>query len=487
MSPNKSIDKNPNESLVILKELAICIANSLSTTAAINKIAKKYQKPENTIRTIYYRSLSPSVKQHGNQKLTDSEETQVLGMILAHTNANITLNRSQVIAAVRQVYFKKQAIDLDGWYTSFVKRHSSQLVALQGKEMKAARLSSSTMDELKSWLLWWPQYLKEKGYASHFLINADETRIIIERGKNKRVLAYRGKNTAIIPETVKGKASTYIPFVACDGRKIMEVFVIPLKNQSEAEFKMNKIKNSGRLNSPVYYCFSESGYLSEIQWLPIIHLLNDQLKKISFIGKPILIMDNLGVHKTHLALEIYMNCCFDIVFFPANLSHLLQPCDDKIFACFKQILKAKYFNNLICIEGGRRDAGALLTTIALEVKNKITSNVIVASFRDTGMFPFNAELILERANNLVKFTENVENQSVKNAAMLHKALIQSSTTKTNAVDIKVTPKTNKIYTGLELFLESSEKIKSKAAKAKLSAQKKRDLQKKRELEEVYWL
>jgi hypothetical protein len=129
-------------------------------------------------------------------------------------------------------------------------------------------------------------------------------------------------------------------------------------------------------------------------------------------GNGLPIVDNLGVHKTPETLEVYAELGMHVAFFPPNSTHVLQPCDDVIFAMFKKCLNREFFalyRSGCSNRSKERDAGKLLAHLAQKCAETINASVIRTSFRNTGISPFDPELLKRRVFNflipLTKFRE----------------------------------------------------------------------------------
>ena len=59
---------------------------------------------------------------------------------------------------------------------------------------------------------------------------------------------------------IKGKASTYIPFITAGGIRLLDAFILPLDDDS-SDFTIANNRQSSRRNVPVYYGYSKTGWL----------------------------------------------------------------------------------------------------------------------------------------------------------------------------------------------------------------------------------
>jgi hypothetical protein len=111
------------------------------------------------------------------------------------------------------------------------------------------------------------------------------------------------KKGAIKP--ARGKYATYIPFFIANGTLLMDVFIFPLDKNGNASFQLKSNEEKG--SCPTYWGFTSSGYLDGELWIPILRKLKERMEIIVPGIEPVLLLDNLAVHKSEAALQY----CFD--------------------------------------------------------------------------------------------------------------------------------------------------------------------------------
>ena len=108
----------------------------------------------------------------------------------------------------------------------------------------------------------------------------------------------------------------------------------------------------------------------------------------------VLYMDRLGSHTTPEILATALENHIQVVLLPANF---LQPLVDCVFGLFKTLLQKYNVENLVADplrEGLARDP--LLTAMPRALRESLKPQVITASFRNTGLCPWNPDLIWEK-------------------------------------------------------------------------------------------
>jgi hypothetical protein len=215
--------------------------------------------------------------------------------------------------------------------------------------------------------------------------------------------------------------------------------------------------------------------LTEKQWIPVVQQLSKCLRQRDAKICATLILDNLGVHRTLDTLFEYKAGNLNAVFFPPNSSHILQPADDKIFAVFKSILSHEYCRSLVSLKPASRDVGIVLMSIAQGVKDKINSDVIQSSFRTTGIFPFDAEIIEQRVCTMIQ-TANIDlNPTVRTIEACVKGLLEPYFYSKARTRVSLTSTPDKLYDASEVLQQSLEQQKAKQDKQSAIQKKKETL------------
>ncbi|ORY42460.1 hypothetical protein BCR33DRAFT_295503 [Rhizoclosmatium globosum] len=127
----------------------------------------------------------------------------------------------------------------------------------------------------------------------------------------------------------RSKKVSFIPYVTAAGERILDVLVLPI-NRGNLQIHDPDAGRRQKDITPMRIVFSETGFLSEKQWLPVLAELKASWNIFHPGLTPALLMDNLGVHKTTEALDFCLNLGIQGFFLPANNTHLLQPLDDVI-------------------------------------------------------------------------------------------------------------------------------------------------------------
>lgn len=464
---------------LLVAKIAEMVANGTNAHQASIQLAKGTEFSPIALRHAYSRQANHPEKTHGNQRFTNRDESFLLGKILAHDAANRPLTRSNLIDIAKLSFKMKKNWNGSAWVDRFLKRHAKTIKCVSGKAIKAARISETAANATEEWVTWYQNWKAEMGVVEEWITNADETRVRLDQGKGRyRFIVSSKKNMPSYQEGARGKCASYIPFVAANGTRILDVFVLP-KEGGVASITLSNLTFGRTRSVTTLFCFTETGYLSEKEWIPIIKAFGLEFRRVAPKTEPVLLCDNLGVHRTLPTLLTYREMGVHTVFFPANCSHFLQPCDDVIFALFKKTLIHRYYARIFTLEHDDKQVGQLLVEIALQIKDCITPDVVKASFRNTGIVPFQRDIIISRMKNMVETDETHLDRWTKLALQVHTKMLAQLYPEPKKKRGSIVPTEARLYDSWELLQEvqklADQKLNEKLAK--IQAREERSAQK----------
>ena len=179
---------------------------------------------------------------------------------------------------------------------------------------------------------------------------------------------------------------TMLCFVSASGSSIPPVYVFPRKRPNPELIKGGPPGCIGLVH--------ESGWMTGENFLVSLKHFHGIVK--SSPEKPVLlIFDNHSSHTDYNVVKFAKENGIILLTFPPHCSHALQPLDVTVFGPFKDAL-AKSHNEWIHGHPGQRisikEVAALCRVPYLQ---KMTPANIVAGFADTGIHPFNRDIIAE--------------------------------------------------------------------------------------------
>jgi hypothetical protein len=295
---------------------------------------------------------------------------------------------------------RKDSPDWDptSWYESFMDRHQHRLSSSVVQGLKSERASADVEKHLKDFVEFFPGWIKSKEIPLKLLLNMDESRVALKgsQHRKKRIIP-KGSSTKSAIEGTKTKCASYIPVHSACGEMLISFFVLPTSKKGTSTFFLKTVTLKDRNQHPTFYGFSESGYVTKELWLDMLRKLKARIELLYPKLACGLLLDRLNIHMDEESLKYCLDNLIHVAFFPAHSSHIIQPSDNVIFQLFKKLLYGKLETKLLVARPSERDIGAELVGIAQEIEKKLTTNVILASWCNVGLHPFDGRLIIERA------------------------------------------------------------------------------------------
>ena len=172
-----------------------------------------------------------------------------------------------------------------------------------------------------------------------FVFNMDETGINeYANAKKKQVVVPKSdpREKMDYPVERNTKSSTLVACIAADGTGIPPLLVV--KHRTFREI----IEEMCWTEEKVTFAHSDSGFITReifMRWLREVFIpnVNERRERIGNMGqRAYLLMDNCQSHKSTDITRLCTDNNVEIVYFPANATHIFQPLDLCFFAAFKK-------------------------------------------------------------------------------------------------------------------------------------------------------
>lgn len=273
---------------------------------------------------------------------------------------------------------------------SFLKRHKGVITNRLCENIKRSRASVSKeiIEEYFANLL-----VTLDGIPPTHIINYDETNLADDVGRQK-VLTRRGcKHPERVMNTTK--SCTSIMFAVTGDGHVLEPYVVYKATNLYSSWTEGGPRNTRYNRTPSGWfdmdCFED--------W--IITSIIPYFKKLE--GRKVLIGDNLASHISINVVKELQKYNIDMVFLPANSTHLTQPLD----VAFFRPLKIAWRKILLQWKKGpgRKEAAipkSIFPRLLKQLMECIMPNAklnIIAGFRKTGLIPLNKEEVLKQLPN----------------------------------------------------------------------------------------
>jgi hypothetical protein len=171
---------------------------------------------------------------------------------------------------------------------------------------------------------------------------------------------------------------------------------------------------------PIYYAVAPKGYMNGELWKETMKIFKELVLHRQGLGRlkqAVLFLDGCASHLKDFTNEDLAKDNIIAIYFPANTSHVLQPCDGQPFALYKSAVARSSQKLALKASLGSSDekTNALLACMQCYEK-AVTPEVVKGAFRDRGIFPwdtFKATANAQRASPTIDYIEaNTELQSL---------------------------------------------------------------------------
>lgn len=240
-------------------------------------LAQEHNITFEQVKNFYRNRKRSPQKTHGLCRLSETQDKSLVGIIWAFDGYKKPLNRRQTLIIANRIFGIKKRPLTNGWLTKFYLRWQKYLKLQNVQSVSNEKVQKSVYDQVQEWVLEFPKFCSFNGISRDFLVNTDETRLTIKKGAFKTKKLTAKTTTAKLGEDgVYSKAATYIPFITSGSKRLMDVFIFPLID-GKIKFSISNSRRSDRKSIPIFYSFSETGFLQKDHWLPMLKLLKHRL------------------------------------------------------------------------------------------------------------------------------------------------------------------------------------------------------------------
>jgi len=392
-----------DDSRHIMEEVEKLVKGGCTAREAAAQVQLKHvEHSTEGIRSKYKRYLRNGGRSHGNQIFTDKEVEEIIGCLEAWSLANRGHCKSFAVEHLEKIRHV-EGWNARSWLDELIATHSDRLKLISTVSIDPSRVTNDVKEQTELFLAFLPSFLKSKRIPNHMIFNADETRVKLE-GRNSNLLLIEScaKKAHEHLAPILGKAASYVAIVSTTGEILFSVYVLPLNKGGTATIPLRVAQKLGTHDyhhHPVYYAFTETGWFNAEVWVGVLKVMRSRLDVVYPGLHAILMMDSLSCHLTYEVLACGSNNNIHQVFFPRHGTHFIQPEDNLIYAAFKKMLYKHIVKLITGMRLDQRDLGTMLVEAAHEAESSITKEVIIKSWKNCGIFPWNPALIRQNMNN----------------------------------------------------------------------------------------
>lgn len=294
-----------------------------------------------TLRARLKKLVNPPVRAHGNQKFTDDDEIFLAAYLRCMASRQIPLSSGDVVdALVREQIFASRGT-AKSWVRRFLEKHRGALRMARTKEIGKERMPNDGIKKVITFISKFEALNLVNLYSARRICNCDETPATkLNSDFLRRIVRAEDKRPAraYIPDST---LTTLLPFIFADG-KVMAIFHVYSVKAGKNFLLLNKVDRHNnrehelRGHPPTYAAYSLTGFMTRELWNDIMQVaalhFNAHLKG----AKGLLLVDQCAAHVSDVAVETLHKVGVDTLYFPSQLTHIMQPCDSVVFAAYKQ-------------------------------------------------------------------------------------------------------------------------------------------------------
>jgi len=244
--------------------------------------------------------------------------------------------------------------------------------------------------------------LSRYSFNKKFVFNLDETPSDVKKSKSYKALLskFLPKNNQCTPGM--DYLRTILPVVSANGT-IWAVFFIYKRSKDSDSNYIRRIPpppcdHFQRGKYPLFFTSTTSGYVDTQLWFNISTKLCELIFPHLYGSECLLFLDNFSPHLSIESLKLLYEHNIHCMFLPPNTTHWIQPLDNNPNACLKNCIKSIKRKRYNCSNLTQSNKYHLLTNISIEAIDKsFKKDVIIKSFTETGVWPFDEDKIIKRS------------------------------------------------------------------------------------------
>ena len=406
----------------LMPELHASIVAGLSLSDAIRRVIKTAARSKvavtfDAVMKYYHRSrwsaplavkLSTRVR---HSALTPARETVLIEFLIAMGRLGAPLPPIEITGVVNDTWDVGVAPNFG---FRFVERHYEKLKLVQPKATANRRKSVRILETVTAWV----EFINNDEYVAanrHRVWNVDELRLTPKESRCFKAVFARGDDVNSLQVDKSNADACMVPFVNAGGVCDCVFFVLKKNIKAGKEGDLNhgtrvpifeyafdaKPGRDVRSLPDIYYLFNETGNVNKSTWRSIARCFGERRAARSPGLRHYLWLDNLGPHLDTSANLSLMEFKVTGMFLPRNSTHLFQPLDQAPYGLYKRGLaseKRKAFIGSVLVGKPEYASTDGIVEIAIRLLRVcMTEANIAGSFLSTGLWPWNGELIMEKA------------------------------------------------------------------------------------------
>ena len=341
------------------------------------------------------------------RKLSTAQECALASMVSVRSAQGYPFTFVELVAYGSHAFSQTLS---DSWARRYVASRPD-LTGCVGKHTTSGRKKKLTYEQVVAWVDALSRYKDFATAAAFRILNLDECRLNVQ--ESRRIL-----NIFLASLTNKQKITDRhnaeccaVPIVSADGHVLCVFYV--LKATARCTFPLNELielvdndaatkTTRGSKPWPRFYLFNDTGNVNTMTYRAMSVKIGVLWEEQHPGVEAFLFMDNLGPHRDLKASETLWSRKVNPLYFVKCTTHFLQALDDVPFAIFKSTIRSgkrtKIAEKIAMNENVKLTKLDFIELAFAAERVAFSPKAIIAGFRNTGIYPFNAARIIAAAS-----------------------------------------------------------------------------------------
>lgn len=344
-------------------------------------------------------------KIHGNRTLTIEEEEAVLSVASAFALNNEPMTEAQLVKLIRKM---KGITSKNGGREiarRLMKERRDVFKSGAAKSLSKSRYNEGLLGRVDKYIDLMEEEQDDARYAAHQRVNADEfIASVTLQGSSIKRLVLRSQPKHSKRRGVRGSAPSILPFVSADGVCLC-CFVFVVAEQKNGEWYVKDLelpRNNYEMRGDIkfFYIPNATGKVTKEEWPMVVEKFIKVWKERYGELECRLQIDGLDFHKSFDSVKLLFENMIRCIFPPGGTTTFLQPLDDVLYGTLKNVLTSTVEQSFeFQLDKDTKYSTLLTEIIPLLVQRVFTKNLVKAAFRNTGVCPWDPDLIKKKRKN----------------------------------------------------------------------------------------
>lgn len=381
----------------------------ISISEAARLAAKRHDLEEDKMEPlrcrINYRLYAPP-KQKRQLILSDEQERFLCDVIKAFSTRANPLASGDVLVLAQEIG-DLESKPTTGWLGSFRKRHQLDVLLRKGKNSHKRSILLAAFDSVCGWLKTTQTTLNRLVLAAFLVFNIDETRAL-PASRLQSLMAAKSLKETHYQQAMDETLYTLVSCIAADGSTLFCIYLfrlVPTKDELRQNIFVPQLAYSKRTRKDssysIYVAVTPKGYMNGAVWMETMKIFLSLVEFRQGIGRPkqaVLYLDGCASHLKQDTNDLLANNNVTTIWFPSNTSYILQPLDGEAFAAYKATTRKETHSTALAASVGALNEKQMSLLACLRSHEKaVTPQVVKASFKGRGIYPWNPALALANA------------------------------------------------------------------------------------------